>query len=484
MQALLHRLARPQRVFTWAVAGIVLCLIFAIVAVTVYQSEHNNRDSLKQQFRVRADIGELFLQAYVQELLDRERNLAELELSDARVSDASFNQVVLAHRFKAAVVLDGEGRLLQVYPYMPDLHGTHIASRYAHLRAALKQGSGVSGVVGSAAAGAPVVAFATRYETPFGTRIFSGGFDLRSTPLNSYMQNLLEMTGAHADLVDAGGLLVASSRQLPAHANVLDDIDPLLSEALKTGAADEYDGKVYFARDVTGTPWSLVISIDQRILYAALGQRRWIQWALFAGFCMATVVAAFLLMRLRSVTAMHAHLARVDRLTELPNRLHLEEHMTRLVSAAIRHKRPLSIFIVDVDHFKSVNDSYGHEVGDEVLRALSRRMAKAMRTEDMLGRWGGEEFMALLPNTPPEGATVVANRVRTMASAAPIITSNGTALHVTVSIGCATKGDARDSDYVQRADEALYSAKRGGRDRVVSSAPPEPMQDGELSVHA
>jgi diguanylate cyclase (GGDEF)-like protein len=148
--------------------------------------------------------------------------------------------------------------------------------------------------------------------------------------------------------------------------------------------------------------------------------------------------------------------------------------MTRLVSAAARQKLPFSIFIVDVDHFKSVNDSFGHRGGDDVLRILAARMTSALRAEDMIGRWGGEEFLALLPNTAAEGACTVSNRVRAMASCSPVVLPDGSGLRVTLSIGCATKLEAWDLDYVQRADQALYSAKTQGRDRVVTSNPPAP----------
>ncbi len=477
MASLLHKITTSRRLFSWTVAGLLLCGLFAITARTVHQAERSQRQNLKKGFRDRADIAETFLRSYIEEILKRERSMAELELSEAEISDSDLNAVVHASGFTAAVVLDASGKLVQVYPASPELRGSDIASRYPHLRAALANGTAVSGVVSSAALSAPIVAFATRYDAAGGPRLFSGAYDVRATPLSAYMADLRGSNGTQADLIDASGFIVASSRGLTPRANLLAKIDPLLSKALRAGNSGEYEGergdKIYVVREVTGTPWRLSLSVEESALYAPLGgERLLLQWSLFVGFCVATLVAAFLLLRLRAMSALHAYLARVDRLTGLPNRMHLEEQLARAVSASTRQDQPLSIFIVDVDHFKRVNDSYGHRAGDEVLRVLSRRMAAALRTEDMLGRWGGEEFLALLPNTSAEGALAVANRVRTMASSAPVVTASGDVLHVTVSIGCATRADARDVDYIQRADEALYSAKRLGRDRVVSSAPP------------
>jgi len=467
----------PRRAFSWAVAVIVLCVLFAIVAIAVYQGELRDRRNLSDQFRLRAEIAGAFLQTYVKELLARERGMAERQLADPQLSESAFHAVISAAGFEAAVLLDSSGKLIHVYPSSPALRGSDLTSEYAHLRGALTEGMAVSNIVSSAAQSVPVVAFATRYDTATGPRVFSGAYDVRSTHLSAYVANLLELEGANADLIDATGVVIASSRALPSSLTSLESIDPMLSRALRAGRTNEYDTrrgrKLLSARKIAGSPWRLIISVEQATLFASLdGARRWLPWALFCGFCAASIVAAYLLVRLRTVSQLHARLARVDRLTALPNRLHLEEHMSRLVSEAARHGRPFSVFMADVDHFKRVNDSYGHSIGDEVLRALAARMAKALRAEDMLGRWGGEEFLAILPNTTVEGAYVVANRVRTMASSTPIETSTGEQLRITISIGCATAQDARDDGYVERADEALYAAKEQGRDRVVSSAPP------------
>jgi len=478
----------PRRGFSWAVAGVLLCVLFAIVALAVYQLERSERSNLEEQFRLRADVAEAFLQTYIREIFERERKMAARQLSDPQISEETFNAAMRTMGFEAAVLLDGSGKLIQVYPSSPELPGTELAPQYAHLRAAQTHGAAVSVVVRSAAQSAPVVAFATRYETATGPRVFSGAFDVRTTPLRAYMASLLALDGAQADLVDTAGTIVASSRMPTASATALASIDPPLSRALHAGQGSEYTTahgrKLFFARTVTGTPWRLIISVEQHTLFASLGGlRRWMPWALFSGFCAASIVAAYLLIRLRMVSQMHARLARVDSLTELPNRLHLEEHMGRLVSAAARQGRPLSVFMADVDHFKRVNDTYGHAVGDEVLRAVAARMAKALRAEDMLGRWGGEEFLALLPNTTVDGALAVANRVRAMVSGTPIVTSTGEQLQVTISIGCATAEDARDHGFVERADEALYSAKEQGRDRVVSSRPPRLAAESRQEAH-
>jgi two-component system cell cycle response regulator len=157
-------------------------------------------------------------------------------------------------------------------------------------------------------------------------------------------------------------------------------------------------------------------------------------------------------------------LAYNDELTGLWNRRYLQRRLAAELRAAERHGRPLAIAMIDVDHFKAINDRHGHLVGDEVLRAIADRLLGAMRDEDVLGRWGGEELLVILPAEPPGGVVRAAERLRQCVAERPLC---GHAISATVSIGCAeSEGDTSIDALVHRADEALYAAKRAGRDRV------------------
>jgi diguanylate cyclase (GGDEF)-like protein len=158
-------------------------------------------------------------------------------------------------------------------------------------------------------------------------------------------------------------------------------------------------------------------------------------------------------------------LAYNDELTGLWNRRYLQRRLGSELRAAERHGRPLAIAMIDVDHFKAINDRHGHLVGDEVLCAIADRLRGALRDEDVLGRWGGEELLAILPSEPPGGVVRAAERLRRDVAERPLTAH---AIHATVSIGCAEcEGDTSTDSLVRRADEALYAAKRAGRDRVV-----------------
>jgi two-component system cell cycle response regulator len=157
-------------------------------------------------------------------------------------------------------------------------------------------------------------------------------------------------------------------------------------------------------------------------------------------------------------------LLREDALTGLSNRRAVLTQLAGMVSGARRHGHPLSIAVCDIDHFKRVNDAYGHKAGDEVLVTSAHAMGTHLRQEDQLGRLGGEEFLVLLPDTDAEAAIAAAERIRTEVALAP------TPVPVTVSLGIATweEGETPEA-FLHRADEALYAAKDAGRDRVMAA---------------
>ena len=159
-----------------------------------------------------------------------------------------------------------------------------------------------------------------------------------------------------------------------------------------------------------------------------------------------------------------------DHLTGLLNRGTILEILNRELAQVRRGVKPASVILADIDHFKSVNDTYGHQVGDGVLVETGKRMLDRLRPYDALGRYGGEEFLIVLPSCDVAAATEVAERVRQNVGESPIITSAGD-LRVSVSLGVASfdEGAANVDAVILAADKALYSAKALGRDRVVSA---------------
>lgn len=171
---------------------------------------------------------------------------------------------------------------------------------------------------------------------------------------------------------------------------------------------------------------------------------------------------------LRSLNHDLTRLAGTDNLTGLPNRRHLDEELGRLVARSERHGLPLAVLLLDVDHFKRINDQHGHQVGDEVLVAVAGRFASCLRREDVAGRWGGEEFMVLAPDIDRDGAAALADALRERIALHPVLTAAGP-VAFTVSVGWTfrTAGDSA-GELVRRADGAMYAAKHDGRDGVAA----------------
>jgi len=144
-----------------------------------------------------------------------------------------------------------------------------------------------------------------------------------------------------------------------------------------------------------------------------------------------------------------------------------------LVEQAAARGKPLTALMLDIDYFKSVNDSYGHDAGDDVLREFALRMRKSIRGLDLACRYGGEEFVVVMPETDMSVAAAVAERLRRRIASEPFSIQQGSgSIEVTISIGLATLDTADDNagSILKRADQALYRAKRDGRNRVVADA--------------
>ncbi|MFS2178427.1 PleD family two-component system response regulator [Rhizobium pisi] len=177
--------------------------------------------------------------------------------------------------------------------------------------------------------------------------------------------------------------------------------------------------------------------------------------------------------RLRNSVKQTIELAVTDPLTGLYNRRYLDNHLNVLFNRSMARGRPLSVLITDIDRFKQVNDTYGHDGGDEVLREFANRVRSTIRGADLACRYGGEEFVVVMPDTPPEVAAAVAERLRAaVESTSFALKHSGQVLSVTASFGIASRiaSVLTPDQLMKQADLALYEAKNTGRNRVVAAA--------------
>jgi two-component system, cell cycle response regulator len=159
-----------------------------------------------------------------------------------------------------------------------------------------------------------------------------------------------------------------------------------------------------------------------------------------------------------------------DPLTGVYNRRYLDDHLEAEFAFAARHGSSLSLMLIDADHFKRVNDTWGHAAGDTALKALAGHLQRSVRTEDMIARFGGEEFAVLAREITLDGARAVAERIRLLVEATPVQLDDGQIVTITVSVGVVTLGGDRQFSsadaLLEAADEALYRAKEAGRNRT------------------
>ncbi|MCH8997887.1 MAG: PleD family two-component system response regulator [Proteobacteria bacterium] len=191
--------------------------------------------------------------------------------------------------------------------------------------------------------------------------------------------------------------------------------------------------------------------------------------------------------KLREMLDKSVSLAYTDALTGIYNRRYMNAHLDRKIMEISDTQKPVSVLIFDIDHFKRVNDTYGHAAGDDVLKMVAERVGDGIRDFDLLARYGGEEFVVIMPNTPAGLAAMVAERLRQGLAAQPFeIAGSDRALPITASLGVATTTDPMETaqNLLGRADVALYAAKNAGRNRVRSAdvAEDDVPEDGEASA--
>jgi len=177
--------------------------------------------------------------------------------------------------------------------------------------------------------------------------------------------------------------------------------------------------------------------------------------------------------RLRDNVQLSIEMAITDALTGLFNRRYMETHLAALVEQAAARGKPITVLVLDIDYFKAINDTHGHDAGDEVLREFALRIRKSIRNIDLACRYGGEEFVIVMPETDMAVATMVAERLRRRIASEPFLIQDGAhGLDVTISVGIAALDGPADTAaaVLKRADTALYRAKRDGRNRVVPDA--------------
>jgi diguanylate cyclase (GGDEF)-like protein len=475
--AIIRRLASGKWFARLVVAVISVSLIGG-AAVFLHSSQAAAREGVDARFASRAVLSAKFIGTYATELTAREELIAASTLGGADPTQA-FEANIAAFGFQAGALLDDSGRALAIWPVAPALIGQQYGAQFAPLRRALLGYDVVSDVEQTGPGQPALVGFAIPFNTASGRRVFSGAYLISSTPLASFLNDSTTLKGAQLYLTDSTGVVFATNNTQPSAAQTLTQLNPALgSAATKTTNGTYLFGSTpytYVKTAIPGTPWSYVIAAPSSGVYVSIsGSGHWLPWLILAGLSLLIAIAAWLTIRLlagrRRLAELNtrlAILARTDKLTGLSNRLHLTEELEQLLIDARQQRFPVCVLMIDIDHFKDLNDTFGHRAGDFALRHVAHRLNTSLRQGDLLARWGGEEFLAVLPDTDMAQGMVVAERLCNLVAGTPIeVGQDGGLVAIHTSVGIAEFADDTVDTLVDRADLGLYEAKAAGRNTV------------------
>jgi diguanylate cyclase (GGDEF)-like protein len=447
------------------VAGCALVALIATLAVGIELSQEQSRSQILSSFALRGTSSATFAATFVTQQAQRERATAQRFLSEPRVSGERFQLVVAAFGSNAAVLLDSHGRALEVVPADPALLGRPIAGRYAHLEAAEHGQVAASNVVASAVRHTPVVAIAVPFQTSGGRRVFSAAYSTSGSSLGAVVDHTISYRQHDVFLIDPAGRLLAAS---PAtSAPTLSEADPALARSLAGASRGSVQGapvpSTFISTPVPGTSWRLVVAVPNSRLFASIdGWAAVIPWLVLGLVSLLGVVVVMLFARVTALSRRMSETARTDSLTGLSNRRAVSEQLARAAAHARRRGEPMSVLMIDLDRFKETNDRYGHAAGDRVLCAVAECMRSTLRAEDVCGRWGGDEFVVLMPCSDEQDARVVAERLAQAAREVDL-SDIGLEQGVPMSVGLASASLTSAEEIVYAADVALYEAKALGR---------------------
>jgi diguanylate cyclase (GGDEF)-like protein len=455
-------------------------IIGAVLAL--HSSQAAGRRNIQSQYASRADLAAKFIGTYATELTGREARIAVGTLGGTDPT-AAFEANIEAFGFQDGVLLDSAGRALAVFPATPELIGQQYGAQFAPLRRALLGEVVVSDVVVTSSATPPMVGFAIPFDTPSGRRVLSGAYLISTTPLGAFMTDSTSLTTAQLYLTDSTGVVFATNGSAqPSTPQSLAQLNPALGEAVTKAATGTYRSESmsfsYVKAAIPGTPWSYVIAAPTSAVYATVnGSPHWVPWVILAGLSLLIAIAAWLTIRLLAGRRSNANLitrlailAGTDKLTGLANRLHLTEELEQVLADAREQGFPVCVLMIDIDHFKDLNDTFGHRAGDIALHHVAHRLSTSLRQGDLLARWGGEEFLAVLPNADMAHGMVVAERLCDLVAGVPFeVGVDGVLVAVQTSVGVAEFADDTVDTLVNRADLGLYEAKAAGRNTVRAS---------------
>lgn len=447
---------------TLIAAGTALLLLL-LLAAQIQSDQRAARHSLEVRYIQRTALAQQFVDDYTSDLLRSIRRHGEVALNGPDPSEESFDQVVQELHGTSAVLVAADGQIMQSVPESRGADEEAI-SRFPSLVEALDGRADTIALLGVRnGTEPPELGFVVHFEGPAGRRVLAIGIDSKDTTLRSFFRNLSPIAGHQSFLVDEAGTIISSNSET--RATTLSAALPGLDTALRDSSGKVRVGgeeRFFTTRPLTQTTWRIVSTAPSKALYAPLHETRWSPWFLFAFFVLVAALGVAVLQRVLRERTVAAHSALVDKLTGIANRRQLE----LALSETRRHgPGPWGVFMIDIDHFKAVNDRFGHATGDDILREVAEALRTSSRPEDVVGRWGGEEFLVIVRDAGNTRSASLAERLRRAVAELEGLACGP----ITISVGYATTESTQPAEILQRADEALYLAKQRGRNQVAAA---------------
>jgi len=462
-----------RRAWSVAVAAMALALLLGTLAVFIAGSQQESRRQLITNFKLRGTASATLVSTYVAQQAARQRQSAEQLMGVPNVTPSRFRTVTTAFGAQSGVLLDSDGVVLNVTPSKAGRVGQSLLGVYPAVRGAEEGRVTVSDVLSGGNGSESIASIAVPFQSVIvGRRVFAAAYTVGGAQLAAFVDHAIAYPQHVVLLMDSRGALLAGSPRT--HAGTIRGADLPLARATADRSSGAVPGakvpSTFTVAPVPGTPWRMVLMVPDSKLFASIsGTTKLIPWLVFA---LVTVLGLALLMLLgrsladRARLSMLSHelesIARTDHLTGLSNRRGIEEDLSRAFARTRRRAEPVSVLMIDLDRFKEVNDRYGHGAGDRVLIAVADCMREALRAEDIFGRIGGDEFVAVLADCGETAGLAAAERLEACAAKVDL-SELGLTNGIPMSIGVACGVHTTPEHLMRAADAELYRIKGSRR---------------------
>ncbi len=465
-------------------AAVALVILTGTLGLFIARSQSETRSHIVASLTLRGSASATLVSTYLTQQAERERRSAEALLSVPNVTRSRFKTVQTAFGAQGAVLLDSRSRVLDIEPSSAGHAGESLAA-YPTTSEAEHDQIAVSNVLPGPNGLASIVTVGVPFESVlFGRRVFAAAYGVGSPQLSGFVDHAIAYKQHEVMLIDSRGNLLAASPRTSAHS--IWGANLPLAEAIAHHSTGPVPGaktpSTFTIAPVPGTPWRMVLMVPNSKLFSSIsGAAEAIPWVVFG---LVTVLGVLLLLLFARSLADRARLsvlsnelesiARTDSLTGLANRRGIEEDLGREFARSRRRHEPITVLMIDLDHFKEVNDRYGHEAGDRVLIALGECMREALRAEDIYGRLGGDEFIVVMAGADEDAGRRAAERLERCAAAVDL-SEIGLPEGIPMSLGLSSGVHTTPEDLIRAADVELYRVK-GARRAGANVAPAAPVR--------